>query len=231
MSALRFSPVLFDLDGTLVDSGRDIAASVNRTLEAMDLAPLPEEDIIGFVGDGVRRTLRRALACAGRPEAEDEAVRAFKDDYRRHCAVHTRPYLGVMDLLGRLDPDRVGVVTNKMAGLAADVLEAVGLAPLVGAVVGGDETARIKPDPAPLLLACERLGMSLAGGIMVGDHENDIEAARTAGMASCGVLWGFDAGASVRAGRPDFVCATVGDLYRVLLGPPDPGAPPSVSCR
>lgn len=231
MSVLRFSPVLFDLDGTLVDSGRDIAASVNRTLEGMGLAPLPEEEIIGFVGNGVRRTLRRALRRHGRPEAEDEAVRAFKTDYRRHCAVHTRPYPGVADLLGRLGRARVGVVTNKMAGLAGDVLEAVGLAPLAGVVVGGDETERIKPDPAPLLLACGRLGVPPAGGIMVGDHQNDIEAARTAGMASCGVLWGFDAGASVRAGRPDFVCASMGDLCQVLLGPPDPGAPPRVWCR
>jgi len=218
--ALRFHPVLFDLDGTLVDSGRDIAASVNRTLAGMGLAPLPQEQIIGFVGDGVRRTLRRALTRHGRPEAEDEAVRDFKQDYRRHCAVHTRPYPGVVELLDRLGRARVGVVTNKMAGLARDVLETVGLAPLVGAVVGGDETERIKPDPAPLLLACQRLGVPPGGGIMVGDHENDIEAARSAGMASCGVLWGFDGGISVRAGQPDFLCATMEDLTGTLFVPP-----------
>lgn len=220
MSSLRFTPILFDLDGTLVDSGRDIAASVNRILARMDLAPLAEEDIIGFVGDGVRRTLRRTLAHHGCQDQEDQAVRDFKDDYRRHCAVHTRAYPGVPALLERLGRHRVGVVTNKLAGLAHDVLEAVGLAPLVGAVVGGDETERIKPDPGPLLLACDRLGTSPDGGIVVGDHRNDIEAARATGMTSCGVLWGFDAGASVRAGHPDFMCATVGDLWNILLPPP-----------
>ena len=211
----RFDPILFDLDGTLVDSSRDLAAAVNRTLTRLGIATLPEPEIVGFVGDGVHRLMERTLQRAGSGGLE-EALSLFKADYRQSCLVHTRAYPGIPELLTRLSGTRVGVVTNKPREFAVAVLKGLGLAGLVGAVVGGDETERIKPAPDPILLCLDRLGRTAAAGLMVGDHSNDILAGRAAGLKTCGVLWGFDSGDSVRTASPDYLCSGLSELEELL---------------
>jgi phosphoglycolate phosphatase len=212
----RFKPILFDLDGTLVDSGKDIAEAANRTLLRLGLEALPEEEIVSFVGDGIRRFMERALG----PHAGldvDAAIRDFRADYRENCLVHTLLYPGIIDLLRELEGHPVGVVTNKPAGFSRAILDGLGVSAYVGALVGGDET-ELKPEPAPLLLACERLGVQPGPGLMVGDFENDIQAGRAAGMRTCGVLWGLDRGAAVRRTGADFVCGKVSELRGVIFG-------------
>lgn len=212
----RYNPILFDLDGTLVDSGRDIAESVNRTLEANQLQQLPPEEIISFVGDGVRRLMERTLKRVGRDNV-DEMVKAMRADYREHCLVHTLPYPGIMELLADLRGAKIAVVTNKVADFARIILDGLELTPHIQALVGGDETKRLKPDPEPVMLACQRLGVEPGRGIMIGDHANDILAGRNAGMTACGVLWGFDRGTSVTAVAPDHTCSEVSALKNLLF--------------
>jgi 2-phosphoglycolate phosphatase len=212
----RFTPVLFDLDGTLVDSGKDIAEAANRTLLRLGLEARPEEEIVSFVGDGIRRFMERALG--PHPQMDvDAAIRDFRRDYRENCLVHTRPYPGIMELLRDLKGHPVGVVTNKPAGFSRIILDGLSMSACIGAVVGGDE-AELKPRPDPLLLACRRLGVEPGSGLMVGDFENDIQAGRAAGMRTCGVLWGLDRGAAVRGCGADHVCGTLSDLRRVIFG-------------
>jgi phosphoglycolate phosphatase len=213
----RFTPILFDLDGTLVDSGRDIAQAANRTLVRLGLETLPEEEIVSFVGDGIRRLMERVL---GPHEALDidAAVEDFRADYRQNCLVHTLPFPGIMDLLRDLKGHPLGVVTNKPARFSKTILDGLGLSAYVGAMVGGDE-AELKPKPDPLFLACERLGVEPGAGLMVGDFENDIQAGRAAGMQTCGVLWGLDRGEAVRRTGADYVCANVSDLREVIFLP------------
>ncbi|NMB76934.1 MAG: HAD-IA family hydrolase [Myxococcales bacterium] len=213
---MRFHTVLFDLDGTLVDSGQDIARAVNRTLARLSVPPLPEDEILGFVGDGARRLMERTLHRVGK-QGLDEALSMFREDYRKDCLGHTRPYAGVPGLLFRLGRGSVGVVTNKPREFALEILSGLSLLPLVGAVVGGDETARIKPDPEPLRLCLARLSRSASGALMVGDFENDILAGRAAGLSTCGALWGFDGGASFSDATPDFSCRTVRELEEFLF--------------
>ncbi len=213
-----FAPILFDLDGTLVDSSGDIAAAVNRTLAGLDLPTLPTGEIVSFVGDGVRKLMERTFARLG-VGGVDAAIARFKRDYREHCLEATRPYPGLPALLAALAPTPMAVVTNKPAAFARQILAGLDLQAHFGAVVGGDE-APLKPDPAPVRLAVERLGLApveaAGAGLMVGDHGNDVAAGRAAGLTTCGVLWGFDQGAAVRPSRPDHLAKTPQDLAHLL---------------
>ncbi len=207
-------PILFDLDGTLVDSSADIAAAVNRTLDGLGLDRLDDGQILGYVGDGVRKLMGRTLDRFGRTDIDD-AVAGFKADYRDHCLEATRPYPGIVDLLDALDGAQLGVVTNKPAAFAGRILTGLGLQHHFSAVVGGDEAA-LKPLPDPALLALKRLDAPARGGLMVGDHSNDVLSGRAAGLCTCGVTWGFDRGRMVRESRPDHLCDSVDEL-RLLL--------------
>ena len=212
----RFTPILFDLDGTLVDSGKDIAEACNRTLVRLGLDTLPEAEIISYVGDGIRRLMEKTLA--GQPAGEiDAAVEDFRADYRDSCLVHTAPFPGIMDLLRDLEDHPVAVVTNKPARFSKVIIDGLGMSEYVNGMVGGDE-AELKPAPDPLLLACKRLGVEPASGLMVGDFENDIQAGRAAGMKTCGVLWGLDGGAGIKKTGADYICRTVAELRRVIFG-------------
>ena len=212
----RFTPILFDLDGTLVDSGKDIAQAANRTLVRLGLEMLPEEEIISFVGDGIRRLMEKTLGPL--PDLDiDAAVEDFRADYRGSCLVHTVPFPGIMDLLRDLQDHPLAVVTNQPARFSKAILDGLGMTAYVDAMVGGDE-AELKPSGEPLLLACRRLGVEPASGLMVGDFENDIQAGRAAGMQTCGVLWGLDRGAGIRKTGADHVCNTVPDLRAVIFG-------------
>ncbi len=215
--APRFDFVLFDLDGTLVDSSGDLTGAVNATLGSLGLPPLSRAEIVSFVGDGARKLLTRTLARFGRDEV-DEAVARFKAAYRARCLDETRPYPGVPELLARLAGLPLGVVSNKPAEFARQVLDGLGLGARFGAVVGGDE-AELKPSPAPLRLAMTRLGLAGGRGLMVGDHTNDLGAGRAAGLATCGVTWGLDLGRAVRAGDADYLCDSPAELAGIVLAP------------
>jgi phosphoglycolate phosphatase len=204
------------LDGTLVDSGKDIAEACNRTLVRLGLDTLPEEVIISYVGDGIRRLMEKTLN--PHPHLDiDSAVEDFRADYRQSCLVHTVPYPGIMDLLRDLKDHPVAVVTNKPARFSKAIIDGLGMSEYVDAQVGGDE-AELKPAPDPLLLACQRLGVAPAAGLMVGDFEKDIRAGWAAGMKTCGVLWGLDGGAGIEKLGADFICSTVSELCEVIFG-------------
>ncbi len=209
-----YDPILFDLDGTLVDSSADIAVAVNRTLDGLGLDRLDDGQIVGFVGDGVRKLMLRTLDRFGRTDVDD-AVARFKVEYRDHCLEATRPYPGIAELLEALAGARLGVVTNKPAAFARQILDGLGLQRHFHAVVGGDE-APLKPLPDPVLLALQRLGAQAQGGLMVGDHANDVLSGRAAGLCVCGVTWGFDRGHTVRESDPDHLCDSPAELKTLL---------------
>ncbi len=212
----RFDPVLFDLDGTLVDSGRDIAAAINHTLEDLGLVPLPQDEVLGYVGDGVRRLMERVLRKLERDDV-DEQIKNFRAYYREHALDNTLPYPGLPEILRDLRPARVGVVTNKPGYFARMILDGLSLSEYFGVLIGGDETENMKPDPEPIFAACEKLGLPPAAGIMIGDYHNDIQAGRAAGMSTCGVLWGFAGSEPVMATKPDYLAADADELRKVLF--------------
>jgi phosphoglycolate phosphatase len=183
--------VIFDLDGTLIDSRADLALAVNLTRADLGLAPLPEGEVVGYVGEGVRTLLARAL-----PECPRELERALllnQRHYRAHLLDRTVLYPGVGAALERLGQRgfMLMVVTNKPREFTDLILEGLGIGRLMAAVVGGGDCPRLKPDPQPLLLALERTGCAAAGSWMAGDHFTDLEAGRRAGLKRCFCRYGF----------------------------------------
>ena len=186
------SAVFFDLDGTLIDSRADLAAAVNCTRGDFDLPSLPPERVAAFVGEGLRRLVERALPEF--PARVEEAVTRTRGHYREHLLDQTTLYPGVADGLQRLVAQgwRCAVVTNKPREFVDLLLQGLGIDRLFGALVGGGETAALKPDPAPLRLAAERLGRrDLVGCWIAGDHFTDLEAGRRAGIRRCYCRYGF----------------------------------------
>lgn len=195
MSAIPFDIVGFDLDGTLLDTAADLAASVNHALGTIGRGPFPVGTIRPFIGRGARRMLDRALAVSGGTgEALVDTLQpVMLDHYAAHIAVHTRPYPGLLAAMDALAGRgiRLAVCTNKREGFARLLLDALGLTPRFAAIVGGDTLGpdRMKPKPDLLLEMIARAGGGRA--IFLGDTDNDTLAARAAGVPSVAVSFGF----------------------------------------
>lgn len=186
---MRPQLVLFDLDGTLVDSAPDLAASANALREARGLPPLPLALLRPHVGSGARGMLGAGLGLQP-GDAEYEGLRqAFLADYATRLLAQTGLFEGIAELLAGLP--HWGIVTNKSLALAQPIQQ--GLAPLreAAVLVGGDCTPHRKPHPAPLLEACARTGVAPQQALYVGDDLRDMRAARAAGMPGWAVRWGY----------------------------------------
>jgi len=185
--------VAFDLDGTLVDTGADIAAAVNRVRADYGLDPLPEDQIVGLTGLGATALMERALDGAGDVREATERYVAY---YAERPAEHAVPFADAGDALAELQARGVGlaVCTNKRGALARAVLAATGLDRFIGAVVAADDVERHKPDPEHLLAAVRAVGGTPATALYVGDNEVDLETARAAGVRCAIVAWGRAAG-------------------------------------
>jgi len=198
---------LFDLDGTLVDSAPDINSALNVALAAAALPPVDERLTRHWIGHGARVVLEQAFihrGAAARLANEGEMARLlsiFLDHYSRHIADASGPYPGVADALRELADRgaRLAVVTNKLAGLSNQLLEAVGLDRYFGAVVCGDSLPQRKPDPAPALLACRLLDVAPHEALFVGDSTTDVETARNAGCLVVCVRDGYNHGIAPEA--------------------------------
>ena len=184
--------LLLDLDGTLVDTVPDLAAALNRLMQARGLPPFTHPQVAAMVGDGVAVLTARAFAARGRtPDAA--AISELMDDYSAHVAVDSRLYEGVLPTLTALAAQgwRLAVCTNKPAEAAQELLRALGVLPLLSAVGGGDSFAMRKPDPGHLLATLALAAGDAKASVMVGDHHNDVLAARGAGIRSIFATWGY----------------------------------------
>ena len=211
--------ILFDLDGTLVDSLADIAAATNRVLASLGLPEHPVDAYRAFVGQGARRLVERALP-ADRRELLDEADAAFRADYMQNLLVATKPYPGILALLQTLRAlgTPLAVCTNKPQAAAERVV--AGLFPEgTFRVVSGQrpEIAR-KPDPAMALALARELDADPAKVWFLGDTKTDMETAQAAGMRAVGVLWGFRPRAELEEYGADRVLADPADLFGLLRG-------------
>jgi N-acetyl-D-muramate 6-phosphate phosphatase len=184
--------VLFDLDGTLLDTAGDLALALNRLRAEQGLAPLPFERIRGFVSHGATALARLAFPTA--PEPEFLALRErLLTLYAGTIAVHTRPFPGMLEVLDRLERGGLawGIVTNKPGALAEPLLDALGLRRRAGVLVSGDSLPERKPHPRPLLHAAQRLGVEPPACVYVGDAERDVLAAQAAGMRAVVACFGY----------------------------------------
>jgi phosphoglycolate phosphatase len=200
----RLRLLVFDLDGTLIDSRQDLCNSVNATLENFDLAPLSDDLIASYIGDGAGMLIRRALAIPGEvPESRradelfDEAFPYFLDYYRAHKLDFTTVYPGVMASLDVLkvrqdgSPQAMAVLTNKPVGPARAICDGLGLSPYFFSVYGGDSFATKKPDPFGLETLMREADVQPEETLMVGDSDVDVRTARNAGVWTLGCSFGL----------------------------------------
>jgi len=202
--------VLFDLDGTLVDTAPDLAAAVNRQRRERGLAELPLEALRPYASHGARGLIGRAFGLAP-GDADYEPLRQqFLDYYEQALCVHSRLFPGMDETLDALERQgrRWGVVTNKIARFTGPLLAALGLAERAACVVSGDTTAFAKPHPAPLLHALQVCGAMPARTAYVGDDLRDVQAGRAAGMVTVVASYGYMAdGSDGSAWGGDFTIA------------------------
>jgi phosphoglycolate phosphatase len=226
--------LVFDLDGTLIDSAQDLCNSVNATLVQFGREPLPDEAIASFIGNGAMMLVRRALAAAGGLVAgEDLPVEAypwFLDYYREHKLDYTYAYEGVLEALAALrelhdapgGPGRaMAVLTNKPVRPAREICAALGLAPYFLSIYGGNSFATKKPNPEGLLALMSEAGAKPEETVMIGDSQVDVETARNAGAWCIGCTFGLAPG-SLAANPPDVIVDSPAD-WTAALSQANPG--------
>ncbi|WP_343713506.1 HAD-IA family hydrolase [Inquilinus sp.] len=208
--------VVFDLDGTLVDSVADVADALAAVMREAGIHPLSEAEVRGLMGHGAPGLLRGALRLRQCDLGEAEwMTRRFLDRYAAAPAVRSAAYPGAVDAMAALAAAGipVGICTNKAACTARAVLRALGFAPHLGAVVGGDSGHGMKPDPAPLLACIAALGAVPEETVYLGDHRVDIDTARAAGVRVLAVPFGYG---DIAALEPDGILADYAALAGML---------------
>lgn len=189
---------IFDLDGTLIDSATDLAASVNHALRLLGLPERPVAEIVGFVGEGAARLVERAVA--PRRDLLEPALAAWWEHYQVHLLDRTVLYPGVAEVLAAARVP-LAVHTNKPGRLARRILDGLGVLSRFAEVLGGDEAPR-KPDPAGTRLLLGRLGVPPGEAIYVGDSPLDVEMARAVPMPVVAVTWGLSPETRLAAAGP-----------------------------
>ncbi len=210
--------VIFDLDGTLIDSRRDIAAATNHALRSAGFVALAEDQIASFVGDGARALLARAAAIDESEPVVDALVSAFVAYYRAH-PVERSPWIpGAPEALEVLEARGLllALCTNKARPVAEAVVQSLGVASKFTILYAGGDALGKKPDPRPLLWIAEQAGVSVDATVMVGDGPQDVLAARGAGMRSVGVVSGYASHSRLLAARPDAVLPDLQGLPALL---------------
>jgi phosphoglycolate phosphatase len=186
------SLIVFDLDGTLIDSRLDLAESTNEMLATYGADPLPVDRVAMMVGEGARVLVERALGAAGLNSSEPDALPRFRAIYDRRLLGHTRPYDGIPELVQRLSAgNTLAVLTNKPDDPTRRLLETFDLARFFQCVIGGDGAHPRKPDPAGLQALMREYDAAPAATWLVGDSMIDVETARRAGTRMCVALYGF----------------------------------------
>ena len=211
MTRWRAEVLLFDFDGTLIDSKVDIATAVNLTLGDLGLPLRSVEEIFSFVGDGVKRLLRLSVGEENHAQY-DRALDIFREHYLQHCVRTTRWYPGIWEVLQHYEDRRKVIVTNKSLEYTLAIVEGLQAGHLFQHVEAPRDTTELKPEPVMLERALAQLHADPEHTVMIGDSTNDVRAAKAAGIRACAVGYGYGNRERVAALRPDFYCESPHDL-------------------
>lgn len=209
---IEVDALLFDLDGTLIDSKKDIAEAVRHVQKAYGATPSSDDEIASFIGDGVVTLIERAL-----PSIRDyrfaEALETMKTYYRAHCLDHTTLYPGVREVLFHFREKSMAVVTNKPERASRLILKGLGISEFFPVVVGGNTLPTKKPDAAPIHFALRRLNIQDARrAVMIGDSVNDVLAGKSAGTRTCGIFSNIEKPERLQAALPDLMISNLREL-------------------
>lgn len=212
--------LVFDLDGTLADTGSDLAVSVNQALSLVGHSPLPLDTLIGFLGDGAQTLITRSLMASGDGETSageiESALESFLEHYRDHCLGATKVYPGLIASLESLSGRRKAVLTNKPDEPARRILAGLGLAGHFVHVVGGDNPYGKKPDPTALKHIMEAEGVLPEETLMIGDGLQDLKVARRAGARFLGFTGGMAPQAALLRENPESVFQDMSALPKAV---------------
>jgi phosphoglycolate phosphatase len=203
--------IIFDLDGTLADTGRDLADAVNHTRAHFDLPALPDLLVYSNVGRGVEHLLRQSLPRES-SEHFQEVMQVFLTRYESHLLDATVLYPDVHKILDYFRDKKRVVVSNKMHRLTVGVLRGLGVETLFDAILGGDSAIEKKPHPALLNDVLRRFDVPRDRAVIVGDGDTDMEAGKRAGIVTCGVTYGLGDREKLLAAQPDFIIDNLGEL-------------------
>lgn len=182
--------ILFDLDGTLVDSSRDITNALNYALKPYGFKTMTVEETVKLVGEGIARLIEKVIGTE-KIGIKDNVLKRFLEYYSDHLTEYTKPYPGVTETLDRLSAYGKAVISNKREELSRRLLEELGLASCFNHILGSDSTPEKKPSPLPVLTVLKREGLTPDQALMVGDSNLDIEAGRKAGVITVGAGYGY----------------------------------------
>lgn len=215
MAKIPVDLMIFDLDGTLIESKWDIAQSVNFTLVELGLPERPIEEIFGFVGDGVKRLLRLAVG-EGNQTRFEEALKVFRGHYLEHCLDRTSFYPGIEPMLQHFIHKDKAIATNKSIEYTRVILN--GLGPQhFRYMVGGDNGFGLKPEPGMLLHIMEKAGAPKERTVLVGDSTNDINGGHNAGIRVCAVGYGMGNRVKMEGCQPDWFIEKPEQLMEIFL--------------
>lgn len=212
----QVSGVVFDLDGTLVDSRRDIAEAANHALDKNGFAKLPHDELESYVGDGAPALMSRSARLDAKDEKVSVLVADFLDYYAEHPLDHTRLMPGALQALDELRNYTLGVCTNKPRRTSLAVLHGLELEARFSGVVAGDDLPQRKPDPAPVLETARRMGVPVSQVLMVGDGPQDVLSGRAAGAYTVGVRGGIQAFERLAAAEPHAMIDTLAELPELV---------------
>ena len=207
--------IIFDLDGTLIESKWDIATAVNLTLADLDLQQRSQEEIFSFVGDGIKRLLRLAVGEENQSRYE-EALRIFRGHYLTHCLDRTRFYPGIEVVLSHYADKHRAVATNKSLEYTTKILQGLGNHHFAY-TVGGDDGYGLKPEPGMLLKIMEKLKVKPYRAVLIGDSTNDINGGHNAGIKVCAVGYGMGNREKMLACKPDWFIEKPEDLISLFV--------------
>ncbi|MFZ1730236.1 MAG: HAD-IA family hydrolase [Bacteroidota bacterium] len=214
--------LICDLDGTLVDSFRDIAASCNLLLASIGAQPLPDAEIRPCIGRGVEFLVSGILSAAGHtPSDAGPLLVRYRAIYREHALDATQLYPGVRETLNVLSDSaaldfRLAVVSNKPELATREILEAFGIADHFHLIAGGDTFEEMKPSPVPLKKVMESMGVNAGECAIIGDSVYDLEAGKAAGMYTIAALYGFQSAEKLKALEPDQAVSAFGEILQII---------------
>lgn len=210
--------IIFDLDGTLVNTLEDIAASVNYTLNELGRAPLTEDTVRQYVGDGIETLMLRSLG--GKTENIPEAINIYKDHHRANLVVNSRLYPTVSETLHYFRTIPMAVVSNKTMEFMAPLLERLGIRGYFKLVIGADYGLPLKPAPDAILKILADFEVPKGGAVIVGDGTTDVRAGKAAGIITCSVTYGFRSVEELLKAAPDYMIHELADLKEIFRPEP-----------
>jgi len=204
--------ILFDLDGTLVDTRHDLANSVNYAREQFDLPALSLDEVIANVGDGIKNLLKRTMAIGADGKLE-QALDYFRDHYGAHLLDYSEFYPGVPAVLRHFQNKQKAVVSNKPEAFTRQIVRGLGADSEFQLVLGGDSVSALKPAPDMIQHVLKRLQVDADAAVMIGDSPGDIMAGQAAGVLTCGVTYGYRDRAALEHSNPDFLIDALPELH------------------